>query len=1429
MEINKVVFGSDTIMDISDTTASDGDVLANKYFYTAAGVRTAGIAQALTIDSALSTTSENPVQNKVITQKVGLDSLNTVAQDLSGAVNEILGAIPSTAADIGAYALPTTGIPSSDLADTYAGSPTAGGIANKTASIPMGKLDAASTSTVMTATIDGITELRDGVCVWLTNGVVTSASGYTININGLGAKPVYSSQAAATRTTSLFNSGYTALLIYNSTRVEGGCWDYVYGYDSNTNTIGYQLRTNCYSLPMTSIVYRYRLLFQSADNAHWVPANNSTSTNATASRTVCQDKINPFGSIVYYGTTASVAAGSRPSVANLWQQYGFTFGYSFNRTGAALTLTSWKPIYIKCALQSDGSAIIDSTTPYVQDLPTTEDGKIYIFLGVAYSATAVELTLNHPVYWYKDGRIRLYTDASYPVTSVNGQTGDVSITIPSQASDVGAIPAPANPSTGNVLTYRNNAWVSEAPAAVPSLSNDSPAALQAQAAAGSSLKVSRADHVHPLPTPISVTYSELRTKITNEALVPGQFYRITDFVTTVKGTYDLTDVLGSGYLHYARSAGNQFDLIVQAIDEFSLDDKATAANHENSGYWVSGIDAWDIRYSVYNDTDNYAWADPNGKGVIYYLKDEFGNEAWYDFKNVQFLGYGIEKIDENYDVVSSTLNYDSSTTDVDLGFEQTNRYGTPYNLLMLVDPSAESDKIYLNYRFTCGDTISSALELSEVDSTYLTNFNAEWYYTFDVRNEHGHSDLSLNLYQNVCCYNNSISPCRDFYQEWYNQQMSNNGQNTLGLGGNIFQNVDPDGVGFIDGKELTCHDNHIESNSHFNIFGSFSSNNYINDCNGNAFGHFAYENTLQDFSRLNTCEDNGRNNIFSSSSYNEFGTECKNNQIINSGHTIFAYYCGYNKLVSCSSNSFGEYSYYNTLQSANSNSFGASNIGNIIGTSFSDSIFGDGCSYNTIGSYNSGFTLGNYCKYFNVGNGNYQITTGPVCQGVTIGNNNRYLTIPNYMDSLIVDNDTYSVTLTGDTNNYKWCFGGHVYSNVEEYTGAVNRNIYYSVSIGRPTTGAVRSWNIHDAYVKPSAGIPSSDMAAAVQSALAKADSALQSAPVTSVNGSTGAVVLTIPSSASDIGAIPAPASPASGQVLVYENGAWENTEPGYIVDSLSPNNFLITENNGTYHIAASPTDIYNALTRSRPVYFYMANGQALEYTTITQADLSIGNFVLDAWSNYSHITLTFSPDGNGEYDGVLHVYTLDPSGKIDAPASASTGNVLKYNGSTWVAAEEAATGISIVTPSAGADNITLNPYPVTYDFGERSALTVTVSSDTAYHFGFSCPSSAATVLNINGTTRITGDSPHAGGLYEVDIWAGGALVMEVGVDKISAPASASDGQYLQYSSATGAWVAADIQAELPAVTSSDNGKVLRVVDGAWAAASLLNANGVSF
>ena len=274
--------------------------------------------------------------------------------------------------------------------------------------IHYGVVDGTSTSTAFTATIPGISEYYDGLTIMLKNGVVTSAAGFTININGLGAKQSYSNLAAATADTTIFNINYTMLFIYDSTRVAGGGWICYRGYDSNTNTIGYQLRTNGYTLPASDKFYRYRLLFTSADNTKWIPANTSTSTNATASRTTNTRPINPFGPIVYYGSTTVIDANAKPGVTALWQQYTFTLGYSFNNTGAALTMTLSMPVFLRCTPQADGSAVMDYFT---QTLPSTEDGKIYILLGYAYSETSIELTMNHPVYYYKNGGVRLWTGA----------------------------------------------------------------------------------------------------------------------------------------------------------------------------------------------------------------------------------------------------------------------------------------------------------------------------------------------------------------------------------------------------------------------------------------------------------------------------------------------------------------------------------------------------------------------------------------------------------------------------------------------------------------------------------------------------------------------------------------------------------------------------------------------------------------------------------------------------------------------------------------------------------------------------------------------------------------------------------------------------------------------------------------------------------
>ena len=95
--------------------------------------------------------------------------------------------------------------------------------------------------------------------------------------------------------------------------------------------------------------------------------------------------------------------------------------------------------------------------------------------------------------------------------------------------------------------------------------------------------------------------------------------------------------------------------------------------------------------------------------------------------------------------------------------------------------------------------------------------------------------------------------------------------------------------------------------------------------------------------------------------------------------------------------------------------------------------------------------------------------------------------------------DTYTVTLTnGDTTTFQ------VYNGKDgSGSGDMTKAVY------DPKGKAQDIFSYADTkYSKPSGGIPKKDLASDVQTSLGKADSALQSAPVTSVNSKTGAVNL---------------------------------------------------------------------------------------------------------------------------------------------------------------------------------------------------------------------------------------------------------------------------------------------------------------------------------
>lgn len=246
-----------------------------------------------------------------------------------------------------------------------------------------------------------------GTMVGIKYTETNSATGLTLNVNGTGAYQMYYSNTPATGSGNQYGGQQGRYSFYV---FDGTYWAWLsYGVDNNTDVVGANLRKYVLKIPFRYSTRRYRFLFTSPNGRELIPANKSTSTSETAAKTPIDDKIDPFGPIYYYSTTPVINAGEYPTVDYMWQQYyNIALGYSFS-DGNEWTLTISAPIYLKCAPQSDGMAIIDATTPIVQELPVTDDGNIYILLGYADTETRMSLYMNHPVYYIKNGVRRVWT------------------------------------------------------------------------------------------------------------------------------------------------------------------------------------------------------------------------------------------------------------------------------------------------------------------------------------------------------------------------------------------------------------------------------------------------------------------------------------------------------------------------------------------------------------------------------------------------------------------------------------------------------------------------------------------------------------------------------------------------------------------------------------------------------------------------------------------------------------------------------------------------------------------------------------------------------------------------------------------------------------------------------------------------------------
>ena len=402
---------------------------------------------------------------------------------------------------------------------------------------------------------------------------------------------------------------------------------------------------------------------------------------------------------------------------------------------------------------------------------------------------------------------------------------------------------------------------------------------------------------------ISITWSDLKAKRDAGQLTPGMQYRITD--------YQCTTVTSN-----TKSAGHQFDIIVVADDERTLNETARAIKHPvaegGTDYFADNdLSTWQIWYCLDNDTTRFAWADStNGKGVIYRMIDEWNNDVPYDFKNIQFKRYILNAADAfatnvvkdgELDVVKEKLKVMPYRIQTSLWY-----YG---EYVTDVYPNAEKGKKYVPF----GDILYNSDGPSVLCPINEENFG--WFYIFsdDAGNDNTLTSQG-NIHNNVIKNNNFLLITSE------------------GEGRHSFEkqnNVCLNDIIFIGN---TCSSNSFGSDCCNNTFG--------NNCYNNSFGIGCYSNTFGSYCYSNTFGNNCNYNTFDSDcGYNTFGSGCGFNTF-GSGYynNSFGSGCGYNTFGSgCGFNTFGNNCNYNT--------------------------FGNNCNYNTFGDYYHHNSFGNNCSY----------------------------------------------------------------------------------------------------------------------------------------------------------------------------------------------------------------------------------------------------------------------------------------------------------------------------------------------------------------------------------------------------------------------------------------------------------------------------------
>ena len=168
-------------------------------------------------------------------------------------------------------------------------------------------------------------------------------------------------------------------------------------------------------------IFPYTIVMQNADG-RWESIVTSSSTETSKVRNTHGFRL---GQLAYLNANATYAENAKVGDNQISYHKSdlIDHRYSFNTANNSTSgTTTKKTVYLVGAINaSDGLFYLDATW-WTQTLPTTADGKLYIYLGDAFDYYRMSFVINHPIYRYINGMIREYSQDAATVNGLTVQT-----------------------------------------------------------------------------------------------------------------------------------------------------------------------------------------------------------------------------------------------------------------------------------------------------------------------------------------------------------------------------------------------------------------------------------------------------------------------------------------------------------------------------------------------------------------------------------------------------------------------------------------------------------------------------------------------------------------------------------------------------------------------------------------------------------------------------------------------------------------------------------------------------------------------------------------------------------------------------------------------------------------------------------------------